>query len=164
MKHFALTIFLLIMAPAGVAQNTLSYEPGMESPLASIADVSWISGHWKGEGFGGEITEFCSDPSAGSIMCGFKMVQNNQVQLYEFITITEEGNTLIKKLKHFTNSLQGWEDKDEWVSFKLIKVTENRVYFDGLTYEKVNDQHLRIYLSLPDGTSRKEHVLNYYKE
>ncbi|MGB6150574.1 MAG: DUF6265 family protein, partial [Pricia sp.] len=37
--------------------------------------------------------------------------------------------------KHFHGDLRGWEVKDEVQRFKLIKVSDNRIYFEGFTFE-----------------------------
>jgi hypothetical protein len=44
-----------------------------------------------------------------------------------------------------TADLQGWEEKDEVRSFKVVKVEKNRVYFEGFTFEKVGGNEVNIY-------------------
>ena len=37
------------------------------------------------------------------------------------------------QLKHFGSDFKGWEEKDETVDFKLVKIEKYAVYFDGMT-------------------------------
>lgn len=94
------------------------------------------------------------------MMCMYKMVSaKNQVVFYELITLDEEQNTLVKRLRHFNKNLTGWEDKEgKPLAFKFIKAEENKVYFDGFTYEKVNDDEINIYAILQQQNGTKEEM------
>ena len=104
------------------AQTEKTLEPKLEN-------ISWISGNWKGEAFGGQVEENWSKPSGGSMMATFKLINNNDVSFYEIEIIREVKNTLILQLKHFNKDLKGWETKDETVDFLLKEITENKVIF-----------------------------------
>jgi len=114
------------------ASNVLKLTEGKNSPKASLQDVSWISGYWRGEAFGGITEEIWSDPLGNSMMFSFKLVIDGKIQFYEVGGITEENNTLLLQLKHFHGDFKGWEKKDETVDFKLVKVEKDRVYFNEL--------------------------------
>ena len=144
--------------------NTLFYNDSTGSPDANLTAISWLAGHWRGEAFGGITEETWTPPLGGSMMCAFKVVTNNKVSFYELETITEENNTLILKLKHFHANLKGWEEKDETVDFRLVKVTENKVYFDGFTIEKISDTEINEYVVIEDGGQRSEVKFNYKKD
>ena len=60
--------------------------------------------------------------------------------------------------------LKGWEEKDEVQSFKLIKVDGKRLYFDGFTFEKVNDKEINIYGLIHQGDTTEEVKFNYKKQ
>ena len=68
------------------------------------------------------------------------------VQFYELCTITEENRSLLLRIKHFDKDLKGWEEKNESIEFPLVKIEKNKVYFDGLTFEKLNEDALNIYV------------------
>ncbi|MEO1030973.1 MAG: DUF6265 family protein [Bacteroidota bacterium] len=159
------TIVLGLLTLVSQAQNTLKFDSEKGSPPATLEDISWISGYWKGQGLGGITDEFWSPPVGNSMMCTFKLVINNKVKFYELVTMVEEEGTLIKRLRHFTPKLVGWEEKDKPLEFKLVRIEDNRVYFDGFTYEKVNDNQMNIYVVLGDGKgSNKEMKFVYTKE
>ena len=79
------------------------------------------------------------------MMGSFKLVTNENVQFYELCTISEENETLVFRLKHFHNDLKGWEEKDERLEAKLVKIENNKAYFNDFTFEKINKNELVIY-------------------
>ena len=141
--------------------NTLSFTENMTSPKANLEDVSWIQGHWKGEAFGGITEEIWSPPMGDSMMFVFKLVADEVVQFYEVGGIRQIGDTLIFQLKHFGNDFKGWEEKDETVDAKLVKVEKNRVYFDEFTFEKVSDDEINIYVVVEEKDKKEEVKFNY---
>ena len=143
----------------------MSFAEGGKSPEATLEDVSWIAGHWKGEAFGGVAEEIWSPPLGDSMMFVFKLVADGKVQFYEVGHIQQIGETLLLQLKHFHDSLKGWEEKDETVDFKLVEIDGNRVYFDGFTIEKISENEINMYVVVgeEDGTA-KEVKFNYKKE
>ena len=77
-----LPLFVLISF-VSKAQNTIAFTEGNRSPKASLSDVSWIQGHWKGEAFGGITEEIWSPPLGDSMTFSFKLVVDNTVSFYE---------------------------------------------------------------------------------
>ena len=143
----------------------MSFTEGGKSPEATLEDVSWIAGHWKGEAFGGVAEEIWSPPHGDSMMFVFKLVSEGKVQFYEVGHIQQINETLILQLKHFHGSLKGWEEKDDTVDFKLVQVDGNRVYFDGFTIEKISDNEINMYLVVGEEDGSSEEVkFNYKKE
>ncbi|NND79329.1 MAG: hypothetical protein HKN53_05470, partial [Maribacter sp.] len=135
------------------------------SPEATLEEVSWIAGHWKGEAFGGVAEEIWSPPLGDSMMFVFKLVSEGKVQFYEIGHIQQKGETLLLQLKHFHGSLIGWEEKDETIDFKLVKLEENRVYFDGFTIERISENEINMYVVVGEEDGSSEEVkFNYKKE
>jgi|GEM_PF-180834 len=145
----------------GKFQNTLIYDKDVGSPKADLEAVAWIAGGWRGEALGGIAEEVWTPPLGGSMTAAFKLVVNDRVKFYELETISEENGTLILRLKHFSSNLHGWEEKEVTVDFKLVKVTENMVYFDGMTFEKVNDNEMNVYVVIGDEGEEKETKFSY---
>jgi hypothetical protein len=94
-------------------------------------------------------------------MGAFKLVVEGQVQFYEIETISQVNDTLIFRLKHFNKDLTGWEEKDKTVDFKLVKVTDNKVYFNGLTIERLSDKEINIYVAIELEGNTTEEKFNY---
>ncbi len=164
------TIFLiglLIISSAAFSQtqfeNTLSFTDTGTSPQADLSSVSWLAGHWRGEAFNGIVEELWSPPLGGSMMGSFKLVADGMLQFYELETIAEENGTLILRLKHFNSNLTGWEEKDKTVDFRLVKVEEGKVFFDGFTIERVGDSEMNMYVRIQNGEEIEEVKFNYRK-
>ena len=157
-------ILLICFSANCFAQNTLSLPETSSSPKATLDDVSWIAGHWKGEAFGGVTEEIWSPPLGDSMMFVFKLVSEGKVQFYEAGHIQYKDETLVLQLKHFHSSLKGWEEKEETVDFPLVKMEGNRAYFDGFTIEKISENQINMYVVIghKDGTS-EEVKFNYKK-
>jgi len=147
-----------------VSKNILTLDSLSKSPKASLNDVSWISGNWKGEAFGGTTEENWSSPSGDSMMAVFKLIVDNKVEFYEIEIIRQVKESLILQLKHFNGDLKGWETKSETIDFPLVKISEKAVYFDGMTFEKGNDNEMTVYVLMnnKDG-STSELKFNYKK-
>ena len=98
------------------------------------------------------------------MMCVFRLVVENKVVFYEIEAITEENNTIILRLKHFGSDLKGWEEKDETVDFRLVKVTEDKVFFEGFTFERISKDEINMYVVIGhDDGSQEEVKFNYLR-
>lgn len=162
-----LTILLLLITLTAFSQqfeNTLKFEEGMASPKARLEQVAWIQGHWKGEAFGGTTEEIWSAPEGDSMMFVFRLIANGKVVFYEIGGIRQTGETLLMQLKHFNGDFTGWEEKDQTVNFKLVKLDGNLAYFDQLTFERISDNEMNVYVVIghDDGT-QEEVKFNYTK-
>lgn len=156
MKYILILCFLFSLE--STAQNEKQLEPKLEN-------CAWISGNWKGEAFGGLTEENWSEPSAGSMMATFKLINDNKVSFYEIEIIREIENTLVLQLKHFDNDLKGWETKNETVDFPLKEITKDRVVFEGMTFEKVSDTEMNVYVDIENDEGDIQIVtFNYKKE
>ncbi len=136
--------------------NTLKLKEGAKSPDAKIGDLDWYVGRWVGKGFGGDLEENFGPAMGNSMIGSFRMVQDGQPIFYEFVAIIEENGTLAYKVKHFNPDLTGWETKDKYVTFPLVKLGEQEVWFDGLTIKREGDQ-TTLYLAMnEDGKISEE--------
>lgn len=157
------TLLLLFLFQVGIisAQETLQLSEGQTSPNATLKDVSWISGHWQGEAFGGIAEEIWSEPLGGSMMFVFRLVADNQVSFYEVGHIQEVDDSIILQLKHFDKNLRGWEEKNETVDFRLVKMEKNKAYFEGFTIEKVSENQINMWVLIESKDSSEEVLFSY---
>ena len=153
MKEILLLImFITICCPLMVLsqdnfKNTLTFDStNTISPQAHISQIAWLAGHWQGEAFGGKTEEMWSAPDGGAMMGSFRLVADGIVKFYELQVIREVNETLELNLKHFNADMTGWEEKEKVVTFKLVKVEENKVFFEGFTIEKVSDNEINMYV------------------
>ncbi len=165
-KKFKLLLYILFIAISltGYTQNTLQFTKDTISPNATLEDVSWIQGHWKGEAFGGITEEIWSPPLGDSMMFVFKLVVDNKVVFYEAGGIRQVDKTLFLQFKHFHGNFKGWEEKDETVDFKLVKIEKNKIYFEGFTFEKISDTEINLYVVIDHKDGKSEEVKFNYKK
>tara|TARA_B110000091_G_C13818568_1_gene479292 strand:+ start:2677 stop:3990 length:1314 start_codon:yes stop_codon:yes gene_type:complete len=130
-----------------------------------LENIAWISGNWKGEAFGGIVEENWSEPSGDSMMAVFKLINDGIVSFYEIEIIREIENSLVLQLKHFHGNLKGWETKDETVDFPLKEITADTVVFEGMTFERISENEMTIYVDIHQEDGSLETVkFNYTKE
>jgi hypothetical protein len=131
-------------------ENTWMGGAGFARPAATVESLGWLTGHWVGEGLGGECEELWGAPKAGAILGAFRLCQENQTVFTEHFVLMEHQGSLLLKLKHFGPDLRGWEEKDRSVEFPLIQVMDREVRFDGITYRRVSDQELHVFVAISD--------------
>ena len=154
MKHLFLFLFVISICNA---QNEKTLEPKLEN-------IAWISGEWHGEAFGGITEEIWSEPSAGSMMAVFKFIADGRVSFYEIEVIREVENTLVLQLKHFRSDLKGWETKDETIDFPLVEITENKVVFEGMVFEKISPTKMNSYVDIEEKGKTETVKFTYSKK
>ncbi len=139
-------IFPVGMAQQKFTEHTIKLGEGGRSSPASIEDVAWLAGNWKGEGLGGIIEESWAPPLGGTMMGMFRLVNDGVISFYELMVIQESEGSLMLRVKHFSPEFVAWEEKDGSIDFRLVRLEENKAFFSGLTIEKIDDQTLNTYL------------------
>ena len=152
-------IILLVLA---IGLNSFSQEKDTLEP--KLENIAWIAGTWHGEAFGGITEEIWSEPSGGSMMATFKLIVDEKVQFYEIEVIREIEDSLILQLKHFDSDLKGWETKNETIDFPLIEITETKVIFEGMTFEKISSNEMNVYVDIKNDDDTIETVKFNYKK
>ena len=114
----------------------------------SIDSFAFLTGAWSGTGFDGISEEMWMPPSGGRMFGIFKQSTSEELIFTEFLEIVETDEGWILRLKHFNPDFTGWEEKNDYVTFKLQSVSENKAVFGGLSYEIVGSGHLEIQLRL----------------
>ncbi len=121
-----------------------------------LPKYAWIAGTWTGDGFGGTSEEMWSQPSEDGTMMGTYRHHNGDGSLnfYEFMIMDSTG----LRLKHFNPDMVGWESKEEFIHFKTIEFTENKIVLKGLTFERMSasEMEIRLDMTMKDGTLKTE--------
>lgn len=149
---------LTVAAQVKNTENTVKLADGQTSAKATIADISWLAGAWSGTGLGGISEEVWSKANNGVMVGTYRLIIDNKPIFYEMMWMMEREGSLVLRLKHFSPELVGWEEKDKTVDFKFVDRVGDRMRFSGLTFEKIGDKKLNIYLALrqKDGTLKEE--------
>jgi hypothetical protein len=164
-------VFLLLLVTfVGIAQdklteNTLQLNEGAQPAAGSLADVAWLTGSWQGTAFGSQFEEVWNPASAGSMVGMFKLHDGDKgVSFYELMLLKEQQNSLVLLVKHFSADFTAWEEKADFVTFKLVKVEDKAVHFSGLSFYQNGADKIDGYIVMKhkDG-SRTEHPINYHR-
>ena len=121
-------------------------------PFATIRDLAFLSGTWKGQLHGGTIEEEWAPPLGSCMMGMFRYVKDEKPRFYEFMTIEETGEGPELRIKHFHPGLVGWEEKAESMRFQMKKFGRNFAIFEMedsptvLTFRRSPEDELRITL------------------
>ncbi len=168
-KNIFLIFCLLLSA------KSYSYIPNIPKSSKELLDssnvhkglkkISWISGSWKGEAFGGSFEEIWSEPSGNSMMGMFKLIKDDAIVFYEIMTISfDEEKGLSFQLKHFNADLTGWEEKKEVLVFPLVKITKTEVRFDGIRFKKISDTTMHVFVLNSEKDAAEKEIKFVFKK
>jgi len=165
MKTSFMSFIFLFICTGLFAQfpNCKYLEEGQKPAKASIEEVNWITGHYQGEAFGGFIEEKWTDARAGAMMGSFRMLKEDQVKFYELMTISEEDESLVLRIKHFDKDLKGWEEKEESMETKLVEIKHQKAFFEGITFERTPNDQLYIYVIMDHEGKKQESIFTYHR-
>lgn len=151
---------------ADVKNTQHTYKLGdQQQPSAVLQDVAWLVGSWKGEAFGSEFEEVWNPASAGTMVGMFKLYDEEKgVSFYELMLLIEENDSLSLLVKHFSADFTAWEEKKDFVTFKLVKLEDQAVHFSGLSFYKDGPEKINGYIVLKhkDGSITEE-LLSYLR-
>jgi hypothetical protein len=166
-RYFGIGILWLIgFVPSGMGQanqteHTLRFSQSDPRPKATLQDIAWLQGAWEGPAFSGTSEEIWSEPLAGTMMGVYRSIEGGVVKFYEINSIVEINGSLEMRLKHFHPDLTGWEEKDATRNFPLINLGPDEIYFDGMTYRRISEDTLTVYLAVGSGESLREVTFQY---
>ena len=160
----AATLLCVLLLPGLAAAqsrqtpNTLTLSASAPRPKATLADLALLVGHWKGGFLGSTAEEVWLPPAGGSMFGAARLYKDTEVVFYEVMIAVEEEESVSLKLKHFHPDLKGWEEKNETVTFRLVKASGNTIWFEGLTFRKQEDGSLQGFIAIryKDGTVKEE--------
>jgi hypothetical protein len=132
-------------------------------PTATLDDVSWLVGSWTGDAFGSSFEEVWNPSSAGSMVGMWKLMKDGEVVFYELMLIVEDEGSLSLKVKHFTDDFIAWEDKEDYVRFRLVAFDENAVHFSGLSFHRINEDEIHGFIAMHSNGEVREEKLIYHR-
>ena len=117
----------------------------------SVADVSFISGHWQATQPDGRTIEGVWLPQNGGNILGFmRMMKGGKADLYEILAYEQSEQGLVSLVKHFKPGLVGTEEKDKQDRYNFIEASKGRAIFEKegealrILYEKRADNQFVI--------------------
>jgi len=168
MRIIRLAVLAMLIVGTANAQSqrtehTLKLDDANARPPATLADVEWLVGSWSGPAFGGTAEEVWSPPSAGSMLGMFKLMQEGEVSFYELLVLVEEEGTLNLKVKHFNADFTAWETKEDYVNFRFISANDDAIHFSGISFYRITENELHVYLALHNEEKTWEQKLVYIR-
>lgn len=81
-------------------------------PPASVADLAWIAGEWRGTMGDSDLREEWSTPAGGAMAGSFRWISGGKVRMYEFLVIEDSPEGPVLVFRHFSPGLIAREEKD----------------------------------------------------
>ncbi|MDX1516581.1 MAG: DUF6265 family protein [Woeseiaceae bacterium] len=164
-RGFLVLALLAAVTSAAAAErrtaHTWQLEDGEPRPAATIEDARWLAGSWTGTAFGQRFEETWQPPSAGTMAGLFKLYGDNGVAFYEIMLLTVVDGTLELWVKHFNADFSAWEDKTDFVRFRLVRKTDGELHFGGLSFYRRGDDRIDAYIVMREGDEVTEEYLPF---
>ncbi|MBE0642959.1 MAG: DJ-1/PfpI family protein [Bacteroidetes bacterium] len=141
-------------------------ERDRSSPLAKLA---FITGRWRGEMKGSVIEESWSVAEGDNMMGMFRLVKEGEGVFYEFMTIEIARDTPVLRIRHFSQGLVAWEEKDNIDEYPLVELTASRAVFENedsgmrLVYECPTAEVLTITLETTKEGKKSQTVFSFHR-
>lgn len=142
-------------------EHTFKLSEGEERPAATLDDARFLVGRWVGTAFGERMEESWSEPTGGSMVGTFKLFSGDEPAMYEIMLLTVEDGTLSLKVKHFNADFTAWEDKEDYVNFRLVAKAPGELHFGGLSFYKRGEDRLDGYIVMRNGEEVSEQHMTY---
>jgi len=101
-------------------------EPG----AAGVSTLAWMAGRWKGEADSTRLEEHWSLPSGDNMMGMFRAVRAGKVRQYEFMSLEQDEDGVLMRIKRFDPGLVGREERDRAVVFRLARWSAREAVFE----------------------------------
>ena len=149
------------------AANDPEIHQVLQQPASSaeLADLQWLEGAWEGEGINGALaTEVYSAPAGGQMVGHFRQLDTDgSVLFYELITISQVGDTIEYRLKHFDADLTGWETQKQVRRFPLLSKNQDSWNFYGLIIKREAADRMSITVRVRQDDGSNESLLFRYR-
>lgn len=152
-------MFAVATAAEPRTDHTFGLAEGETRPAATLEDAAMLVGSWEGEAFGSRFEETWNPPSAGSMVGLFKLYNDDGVAFYEIMLITVEDGTLSFKVKHFAPDFTAWEEKADYVEFRLVALDEDALHFGGLSFYRQGPDAIDAYIVMRNAEGIREEKL-----
>jgi hypothetical protein len=137
--------------------------------MPSVADLAWLAGKWSGARDGTSIEEQWSKPAGRALMGMFRWLQDGRVCFYEFMTIEQEVEGIVLRIKRFAPGLIPWEEEQGAAVFGLVEANNEEAVFVQqdvaeplwIVYQRVDEDSLVAYLGSEGGPLRPEDAFRF---
>ncbi len=159
-KNVAYTTLLTVVV--GCSLNVIAdtrESTSKQHKESQISKLSWIAGTWVANQDGDYLEEMWSEPVGDTMMGVFRWVKGGKIWLNEIVTITDDSEGLVFRLRHFDRKMTAWEDKDKPFYYPVKHMGRNEIVFENperdhprsMTYRRVGDTLYVILQGYKDG-------------
>lgn len=117
----------------------------------SLNELKWLSGHWKGEAFGGVAEEIWSEPSSNTMMGMFRLQYDNVDKLFEFLLIEQSESGITMKFKHIKPGYKEMEEEPIHLSLRSLDLSHAHFESDDknltINYKLLSENNIEIELT-----------------
>lgn len=168
LSNILVGLSILVFGATAAAQtarteHTYKLDDPDKRVAASIEDVAWMAGNWRGTAFGDRFEEVWNPPSAGTMVGFFKLFDKGEIVFYELLLLVEEEGSLSLKVKHFNADFTAWEEKGDYVRFRLVKLEPEAVHFSGLSFHRKGPDEIEAFLAMRHDGELREERLTYQR-
>ena len=135
----------------------------------STADLSWLTGKWRGENGSQIIEEQWSGLEGGTLMGMFRWLKEGDVWFYELLVLEQAGEHVMLYIKHFYPGLKGWEEKDKATEFLLVQLQGQEAVFlqvnkpgPWMVYRRESQERLVAYFDGGEEAVKEEDKFIYH--
>jgi len=129
----SLYVLLILCALAELSSSAAINDDQAKAP--SVQSLAWLSGTWAARHGDEELVEVWGEPSGNSMAGMFRWNRQGKAWMYELMTITQEANAIVFRLRHFDAQLTPWE-KDGPLTYPLLRAGgkdgKHEVVFENL--------------------------------
>ena len=126
-----------------------------------MADFSWMAGAWTGQGLGGQVDEVWSAPAGGTMVGHFRLVKDGKPVFYEILTLLEVEGSVEMRLKHFNADMTGWEEKADYLTFKLTKIDATGAWLGPFTIKRTGPGSWDGFLKMTQAGQTREEKFSF---
>jgi hypothetical protein len=119
----------LLFAAALLAGSYTVPRAVVKTEPSPLTDLAWLAGYWAQEGSGDHLDEYWSPPIGNSMVGHFRWVRGDSLWITEHMSITQEEDGVVFRLRHFSNRMRGWELADDPFVYRLVERAGRRAVF-----------------------------------
>ena len=118
MRHLLIGSALIVLTCAPALAQGLS---------ATVSDLAWMTGHYKGTTGNGTLEENWAEPAGGSIASLVRSTGGEGTTMIELIVVEEKGDSLTLRLKQWDPGMK--PRADGFQVMELIEIGDKKVVF-----------------------------------
>jgi len=140
----------------------VKFSDGSAAPAASLEDIAWFEGLWRGEVFGDRVDHRVMAPEGTQMPGLVRLYADGDTFVYELSAFIEVGRTLTYRNRHFGADLRAFQAAEDYVDRPLVDIRDGIAYFDGITFAPDGPDHAVVsFVLTADDGSQEKHVVHY---